>query len=858
MSLTSIYLPIEIFFILSLIMKKNQSKDFEKVKQKIGKPLPKGLNETKTTFKSKKIGFDRKHVPEAPTETSLQDILKVLNSKDVNIKYDNLRKLEKYVSNHEDTLFMYFPDILKELGCTLQDNDSKIRGESIELVGQCLKCLTDVQCQSFFTHLIIFLKCMMTRGSSMKLDSLKLFDKLLDTHPKIMCHYVDILTNLLNLISKIPDGSVKESKKRVLVEELSSKITTEELRTEVLTRILTFLQTFIANENTNDMDDKEVHWDGKELLFLPLYRNSGTVPAKLDYFWYNQNSNSEMFKPFVLGLVHVLSAILKGVTVFSSNLEPKRKSFMSRSECKFLNIITQILYCIGEWIYEICSKDKSMDLLTDSNFSNEIRVICHQLMINFPYSLHKSCDQSIKMDYMQVNLRICYLYSKFIFETESEKSIDLFRGVLLYIRDASKTSGILCEKSAPLLLKTSKNFIQNKNLEKSAKNGIILSLCNILETYRYCRSPVADILHSFFMDLSLNYDFKNLLDSDAMRVWFDSIYKQLKAVVIFKEVNKKFLKYVQQVCARKYPQFMENLNSWPTNNLIEFLQFDDETFQLTAIHLIASLDVISHQLLEVIAKTITHRDFSLKTALTMIHFLHNRFVKQDISAMDKMNFLKFLLNVGCDSFCDVRSVPKPEELLPLCNRIVEAQQGCLCTYEIYPYPVSKKHLEIFKVCFDYMMSYIRSRIITDYVLSFVNVLCFRDKKLSAHSAIAIMKLRKGFDFLSCNEELSIAVNELYFSSAIYMSFITNAAPEESWDDYLLPQLQDCLCINSLAMMQIIKDKPTGVINYLFKCTGDTTQMKGSVFQFFNALIAHFPEDHTLSSTLMGLCRMWIQ
>ncbi|GFY71261.1 testis-expressed protein 10 [Trichonephila inaurata madagascariensis] len=856
-------------------MKKKQSKDFQKVKRKIGKPLPKGLNVTKTKFKSKKISFDRKYVPQAPTETSLKDILKVLNSKEVNIKYDNLRKLEKYVSNHEDTLSMYFPDILKELGHTLQDNDSKVRGESIELIGQCLNCLTEIQFQSFSTHLTLFLKCMMTRSISVQLDSLKLLDKLLDSHPKVMCHSVYILTNLLNLISSKPQGSGKKSEKRNLIELLNSKTNTDKLRREVLARMLTFLQAFTANDNTNDiMDDKEVHWDGKELLFLPLYRNSGTVPAKLDYSGYNQNSNYEEFKLFVLDLVPVLSAILKGVTGLSRKLEPMEKSIKIQLKCKLLNIITQILYCIGEWIHEISSKDKSMDLLTDSNFSNEIRVVCYQLMKDFPYSCDKSIE-SYEMEYMQINLTICYLYSKFIFETESEIGINLCRKLLLYIRD---TSGIMSEKSVLLLLKASKNFIQSKNLEESAKNGLILSLYNILEAHQL--HPLADILYSFFMDLSLNYDFKNLLDSDAMIVWFNSIFKELKFMVVSKVVKEKFLKYVQQVCARKYPCFMKQLNSFSTDILIEFLQFDDETFQLTVIHLIASLDVISPELLKVIAKTITHADFSLKTALKMIRFLHNRWKWENRSQCivvvgEDLGYIKSVANIffsklGRDSFCDVRPVPEPKELLPLCNSVVEAQLGCLCTYEIYPHPVSKKHLKIFKVCFDCMMPYIRSRVIADCILCFVNLLCFRDKKLPAHSAIAIMELRKELDFLSSNEDLNIAVNEIYFSSTIYMSFITKAAPEESWDDYLLPQLQDCLCINGLAMIQKIKEKLSGygkdelylivkVISYLFKCTDVTTQMDNdSVYKFFNALIAHSHEDRTLSNTLMALYRMWMQ
>ncbi|GFQ87595.1 testis-expressed protein 10, partial [Trichonephila clavata] len=606
-------------FILSPNMKKKQASDFQKRKHKIGKPLPKGLNVTKTSFKSKKICLDRKYVPDTPSEINLKDVLKALNNRDVNIKYDNFRKLIKYVSNNEDTLSMYFPDILKELGRTLQDNDGKVREQSIELLGQCVNCLTEAQFQSFTTHISLFLKCMMTRNVPMQLDSLKLLDKLLNSHPKVMCHSVHILTNLLNLISVRPEGLRKKPKNRVLIEIINNKITTEALRLEVLARILLFLQAFTANENTNDvMDDKEVHWEGKELLFLPLYRNSGTVPAKLDYSWINK-SDSKEFEQFVFELVPVLSDVLSGVAALSSNVE--KKSYMSQSVCKLLNIVTEILYCVGEWMYEISSKDKNRDLLKDSEFSYGLKVICQQFLKRFPYSLetrNKKNTKICEMEYMQLNLAICYLYSKFFIDTKPHSP-----KALTFILDIFKTSGIMCEKSVILILKASTNFIQSDNIQESVKDGIINGLQKLLEVHQF--HSLSHMLYSFFMDLSMNYDFKNLMDSEGMHLWFNFIFKELDLMVELKNIKKKFLKYVQQVCARRYPSFMRALNSMQTDTLIRHLQFDDETFQLTVIHLITSLDVISPELLEDIARTITHTDFSLKTTLRMIRFLHSRF-----------------------------------------------------------------------------------------------------------------------------------------------------------------------------------------------------------------------------------------
>ncbi|GFU24717.1 testis-expressed protein 10 [Nephila pilipes] len=510
---------------------------------------------------------------------------------------------------------------------------------------------------------------------------------------------------------------------------------------------------------------------------------------------------------------------------------------------------------------------RKLDLIKNPDFSHQIRfIICYQLIKGFPYTQRTSfIKKYVKKDEtecMQLNLAICYLYSMFILNTENA-TVDMENSILSYMMDVFRVSGTMCEKTIILTLKTSKNFIQSKNVGESFKNGIMLGLYGILEVHRL--SPIADLLYSFFMDLSLNYDFKYLVNSEGMIVWFNSLIKNLNFMMESKVVKKSFLKYVEQVCMRRYSHFMELLNSISTKKFIEFLQFDDEEFQLTVIHLIASLDVISSDFLQDICEAITHEDFSLKTASRVICLLHCRFSKPNTSSIDQINFVKFLLNVGCDCL-SLESDPEPEKRLPLHDPIMEAQQNCLCSFKIYPTSTAEKHLKIFEVCCDCLTHYIKTEIIPPSILYFMSSLCSEFREFPVHVAIAVMELAKRLPF-HYSEELTTAFNKMFFSSAVYLSLVTNEAPEENWSDYVLPQLQNSLDSIDLepAFKTIEHNISTygtndvylilRVIFFLFESSDTVSMNRNQVYKFMDIVGRTCRHDRTLFSMWVNLCKM---
>ncbi|CAL1264579.1 unnamed protein product [Larinioides sclopetarius] len=613
---------------------KKKNADFRKQKLRVGKTLPKGRNETKTSFETRKINVPVQK--EKVGEPTLKELLSFKDSSNVKTKFEALRRLLKFVSANEDSLYMFFLDVLKSMGKILLDSDPAIRSEAISVLGQCAELLTDTQLKSFVVPLTTHLNCMMTHPSfSVRRDSLKFLDVLLKSHPSVTCQSFEILFNLLNLISSKEKGSRNQGAKKIC-DHYSSKISAEEWRMEVLKRVLNFFDRIVSEKNSSKIvsnDQREVHWDAKEALYLPLYLNGGVEPAKFDYSLFSsvnlEGSDSKNFKQFINELISVLSAILKGF--------PQNGSF-SEADINYFSIITQILCFIGEWAIE------NLDLDYDLNRTQNLISTCCQLLSGFPYSLQSlpRYAKIEKVECMELNMEICYFYCMCsrLSDNPEKLYLNAWKNIKLYLASVFCVSGAkLNDKSISLALKITRVMIQCKNLDESAKEGMLVALMGTLHTNKF--SSAANDLYTFFMELSLDYDYKNLVASSAMREWFQRLIESLIFMMESKAFVPNYLNYIKQVCARRNHHFMQELNSLNSEKFIELLKFGDEDFQFTIIHLIVSLDQISPDFLQDLAENIRDGTFSLKTASRLIRMLHSS--NFPISVSDFQDLVSHLL-----------------------------------------------------------------------------------------------------------------------------------------------------------------------------------------------------------------------
>ncbi|KAF8789656.1 Testis-expressed protein 10 like protein [Argiope bruennichi] len=649
-------------------MRKKQN-DFQKVKLKVGKQLPKGRNETKTSFQTRKVNLHQQ-IKKTADEPTLKELLSYMKSRDAKIKFDNMRRLFKHISNNKETLPIFFADILKELGRTLQESDPKIRAEAILIIGLCAEILTDTQLRPFVTPLTTYLNCMMTHITfQVRQDSLKFLDVLLKTHKCVICQSCEILFSLLNLISCKANKDNEDRRK--LLDFITPKISTDEWRMNVLKRMLPFLPGVLKNDPiAMDTDDtKKVHWNAKEPLNLPLYLNSGTKPANFDYSLYSLKEEDacdpEELKKFVSEILPILHAILKGFALHSS---------FSESNIKYLNIFTQIMCCLAEWT--VNSDLKNTDI------SEQCRSINLELMDNFPYIQHTGhVSKGEVIDNIDLNLGICYLHCICSQLTLPNLTYGgYWNKIRSYAIKAFKAGGVkLSEKSISLLVKIFKIGIKTHALNQGAITAVLLGFMTVLKARKI--SPSANEIYYFFMDLTLDCDIKNFNKLPPIREWFSNIPNLLCCMMDTNRFVPNYLNYLKQLCVRRNYSFLNVIGTLPSERFIEFLKFEDEELQITTIQMITSRSILSPAFLQDIAEAIR----------------------------DEYTFL--ILDPSLDT-----------DTMPLRNMLVVYQQSFSCRCEIYPTSNHAFQQEIFKVCAECLSSYFTNELHVKAAIVFIRTI----------------------------------------------------------------------------------------------------------------------------------------
>ncbi|XP_055924808.1 testis-expressed protein 10 homolog isoform X2 [Argiope bruennichi] len=787
-------------------MRKKQN-DFQKVKLKVGKQLPKGRNETKTSFQTRKVNLHQQ-IKKTADEPTLKELLSYMKSRDAKIKFDNMRRLFKHISNNKETLPIFFADILKELGRTLQESDPKIRAEAILIIGLCAEILTDTQLRPFVTPLTTYLNCMMTHITfQVRQDSLKFLDVLLKTHKCVICQSCEILFSLLNLISCKANKDNEDRRK--LLDFITPKISTDEWRMNVLKRMLPFLPGVLKNDPiAMDTDDtKKVHWNAKEPLNLPLYLNSGTKPANFDYSLYSLKEEDacdpEELKKFVSEILPILHAILKGFALHSS---------FSESNIKYLNIFTQIMCCLAEWT--VNSDLKNTDI------SEQCRSINLELMDNFPYIQHTGhVSKGEVIDNIDLNLGICYLHCICSLLTLPNLTYGgYWNKIRSYAIKAFKAGGVkLSEKSISLLVKIFKIGIKTHALNQGAITAVLLGFMTVLKARKI--SPSANEIYYFFMDLTLDCDIKNFNKLPPIREWFSNIPNLLCCMMDTNRFVPNYLNYLKQLCARRNYSFLNVIGTLPSERFIEFLKFEDEELQITTIQMITSRSILSPAFLQDIAEAIRDECFSLKTASRLIRCLHSRFSQTTDVPGEQMEFVKFLLNLACDTFL-ILDPSLDTDTMPLRNMLVVYQQSFSCRCEIYPTSNHAFQQEIFKVCAECLSSYFTNELHVKAAIVFIRTIFEEYSSYPVHSAVAFVQLFKRFPILNSDGESAEFLQNIIYSLLLYNSLLTDDVPEEHWDDYNVSAVNDCLdIINTLDIIDYMESavdiyKPTQVYHVL--------------------------------------------
>jgi hypothetical protein len=155
--------------------KKKKEKDFQKIKLKVGRKLLRGINETKTDFKSKKIILKE-------SELRSNDPLKTLsNNRAINSQI-KLLCLNKLNNSLNSTIIS--AEVINTVSKYLNDSDKRVRSDAIKCIKQSISLLDNQNNNSIspiMSMILSYIDCGLTHiDHNISYDSLKLLSHIME------------------------------------------------------------------------------------------------------------------------------------------------------------------------------------------------------------------------------------------------------------------------------------------------------------------------------------------------------------------------------------------------------------------------------------------------------------------------------------------------------------------------------------------------------------------------------------------------------------------------------------------------------------------------------------------------------
>ncbi|RUS78622.1 hypothetical protein EGW08_013628 [Elysia chlorotica] len=241
--------------------KKKKRQDFQKVKLKVGKRLPKGDNVTNLSFKTRQIQLTQRLKEDdgqglfTKKKENVQDLLRQCDHYSCNSRLSAVMGLrEIWLADHTELMVPTnvhgYSAVLKKLSSLLIDGESTVRHAAVNLFKVILHKLTRETTAhidrllggSLFSHLHTYLCCAMNHvHEDVRLDALLLYDVLLETCPALVVRQTGgLLRNLVGLLTT-PSLSQMSSRGDVTAQKLSlnpeRRLPVKLFRVKVLSRI---------------------------------------------------------------------------------------------------------------------------------------------------------------------------------------------------------------------------------------------------------------------------------------------------------------------------------------------------------------------------------------------------------------------------------------------------------------------------------------------------------------------------------------------------------------------------------------------------------------------------------------------
>lgn len=692
---------------ISAAKKKERRKDFQKVKFKVGKKLPKNLNETRATFKAKslilKTQFQlEKEGPVSHRNLSWNELLAHLSHHNQSIKLDAIHSLKEMITNNQEIIRLDMNNFLENICPLFADRDYKVREACMQLFKTFI-LLPEMAKKSnslepFYSLLNVHLSCAMTHISeNVQYDSLKLLDILIEHLPDLV--RVNAYTIFENFVDQISKATLK-SEKRVLKNDPYKMTSTQTWRSKVLSRLFKMLQivSAVSEMKLNKASQMLVaeanafNFESTEWKMLPSNRSqslmvnidearqfsiitsdcNGTKRSSLKTCQrLNAKKNLNDIREFFEYYFKVITPLLSDCWI---EAKPENKNIIDTYESlSIMNSVLSILNLLLENLHFDFSHFGK--LLRSSTSINQIKYIEHLFLGHFPYSLaesfeygsdSKKSNQQISAN--TINLLLCKLCSSSLLQLTEERLLEIFQYSLNSLVVANDHERLELNELITVL-NLSKTIFDNFTNTDITKPFLIALTKYFDATGKFSNNKwlVFEFLCREF------YENNNLKDCDVI---FLNFFKKLFAFCILYAKNKRdkletMIDWIRKLIVKKENRQKSILTLLENEyiNMLNALDFESkevtESCKKKLLELIYWLPSINRFLFTKLSILILKKNLSVINTNQILGILKTRLDRNDSSFVqsDYLMFLASLTN-GSSGF-DLMNNPPASEFYTL-------------------------------------------------------------------------------------------------------------------------------------------------------------------------------------------------
>ncbi|XP_056644801.1 testis-expressed protein 10 homolog [Diorhabda sublineata] len=407
--------------------KKNLKADKAKVKLKQSKTnfLPKGLNETKATFKIKPIVLAEQlkeknsQIPLSRRKLDVKDLCNRLNHYNENVRSSACEELVEMLKQYSEEIGN-LGEIILNVSNLMQDRERKVRSNAAKVISTILETTPREKLEPFFNYFSTNMRCAMTNiNHNIQEDSLKFLDCFLINDCGLISKTSDkLLPDFFTLISRL---RVENNLSRTVTVNLGSKMTSVSWRIKVLSRLQAILELILnKNKDINEEVDNVTCFASNN-YYIPIYKNSFYKILS------NRNSNSDKstamdkntLDSHVVSLIPVLYEIWMEVVPQNKVQKPANESTcLSNEASAILSSVVKTIYLLWKYL-----EDCGHDYLKSIFMSSEANKFFNNLLINFPYAQNENLNNNKKVkvnalslntnldsNCVRENIIICHIY----------------------------------------------------------------------------------------------------------------------------------------------------------------------------------------------------------------------------------------------------------------------------------------------------------------------------------------------------------------------------------------------------------------------------------------------------------------